>query len=151
MVRYLLDTNVLLRSSDPASPLSAIASRAVISLLAAGHDLYLTAQVLIEFWAVATRPTAANGLGWSTGRTMHEVTDLLAQFRLLPDTADIFPRWRALATAYGVSGKQVHDARLAAVMATHGVSHLLSFNTADFHRYPDVIAIHPLTAAANGS
>lgn len=29
----------------------------------------------------------------------------------------------------------VHDARLAATMLAHGLSHILTFNTADFARY----------------
>jgi predicted nucleic acid-binding protein len=44
---------------------------------------------------------------------------------------------------YGVSGRQVHDARLAAVMEVHGVTHILTFNTDDFRRYPGIISVDP--------
>jgi len=42
-----------------------------------------------------------------------------------------------------VSGRQVHDARLAAVMLAHGVSHVLTFNVEDFRRYPGIVTVNP--------
>jgi len=47
-----------------------------------------------------------------------------------------------------VAGRQVHDAHLAATMLTYGVTRILTFNDADFHRYPDIHAIHPASTAA---
>ncbi len=48
---------------------------------------------------------------------------------------------------YGVSGVQVHDARLVAAMISHGATHILTFNTADFARYaPEgIMAVDPAT------
>jgi predicted nucleic acid-binding protein len=43
----------------------------------------------------------------------------------------------------GVSGVQVHDARLVAAMRVHGVKRILTFNERDFARYADVEAVHP--------
>ncbi len=43
--------------------------------------------------------------------------------------------WRQLVVTYNVSGVQVHDAHLVATMLANGVSHILTFNTADFMRY----------------
>lgn len=47
----------------------------------------------------------------------------------------VYPEWRQLVTTFGVSGVQVHDARLVAIMRVNQISHLLSFNTKDFIRY----------------
>jgi predicted nucleic acid-binding protein len=41
-----------------------------------------------------------------------------------------------------VIGKQVHDARLAAFLNTHGITHLLTFNTNDFKNY-GITAVSP--------
>jgi len=62
----LLDTNVLLPLSDGASAEQSVAEHAVSRLRLRGDHPYITAQNIIEFWAVATRPLDANGLGWST-------------------------------------------------------------------------------------
>ncbi len=52
---YLVDTNVLLRSIQVSYPLHAVAVDSISSLLRQDQELSITAQNLIEFWAVATR------------------------------------------------------------------------------------------------
>ena len=42
---------------------------------------------------------------------------------------------------------QVHDARLAAAMLAHGLTHILTFNADDFRRYPGIVPITPDEAA----
>ena len=46
---------------------------------------------------------------------------------------------------YGVSGVQVHDARLVAAIISHGATHILTFDTVDFARYaPEgIVAVDP--------
>lgn len=44
---------------------------------------------------------------------------------------------------YSVVGVQVHDARLVAAMVVHGVTNLLTLNTADFARYPGINVFDP--------
>lgn len=68
---------------------------------------------------------------------------LLNFFLFLDDTPSVFRYWLALVTAHAVSGKQVHDARLAAVMEAHGVASILTFNTRDFSRYLGLTATDP--------
>ena len=52
-----------------------------------------------------------------------------------------------MADALGVTGKQVHDARLVAVCHVHGVPRLLTFNVGHFLRLsaipPGVVVIDP--------
>ncbi len=62
-MQVLLDTNVLVRLVNVADAAFAVASRAVALLHKNGDTLYVTAQNLIEFRNVATRPVAMNGLG----------------------------------------------------------------------------------------
>jgi hypothetical protein len=53
---------------------------------------------------------------------------------LLPDSLAVHAAWRKLFVTHGVSGVQVHDARLAAAMRVHGVKRTLTFNDRDFAR-----------------
>ncbi len=69
MAKYLLDTNVVLRFSSPSDSQHYLATEAVATLLRQGNECYLTAQILIELWVVATRPVNVNGLGWSAEQT----------------------------------------------------------------------------------
>jgi predicted nucleic acid-binding protein len=109
--------------------------------------LRLTAQVLIEFRNVATRPTAVNGLGLTTAAAEAQAAGFEASFPLLGESPDIYPAWKALVAGLGVVGKQVHDARLVAVCHAHGVTHLLTFNAGHFARManygPRLVVVDP--------
>ena len=62
---------------------------------------------------------------------------------LLPDTDAIFKEWEQLVTQHQVQGKQVYDARLVASMIVHDLTHVLTFNTADFKRFTAITAVNP--------
>ena len=139
MARYLVDTNVLLRSAAPTSAHYASATEAIRRLRSRGERPLLAPQVIMEFWAVTTRPKEVNGYGWSASVAAANVAALLARFPLLPETPAVFDEWLRLVSHHGVIGKQAHDARLVAILNTHGVSHLLTFNVGDFQRYGIVV------------
>ncbi|HMD21501.1 MAG TPA: PIN domain-containing protein [Alloacidobacterium sp.] len=105
--------------------------------------LYFTHQNIAELWNVLTRPLAHNGFGLSKADAEKEVQAIEAGMTLLPDSERVYREWRRIVLDYGVSGTQVHDARLAATMIVHGIRHILTFNAADFRRYDDLIALHP--------
>ena len=132
MARYLLDTNVLLRAVAPKSVHHAAAIEAVKRLLARRDELFLTPQVVVEFWSVATRPVEVNGYGWPAKDAEAKVAELLREFPLLPETPALFAEWLRLVSRHGIIGKQVHNARLAALLNIHGMAHLLTFNVHDF-------------------
>ena len=93
MTQYLLDTNILLRGSDPNSSNYALVRDTVNQIIQQGGNCLITPQVLIEFWVVATRPLDVNGLGWPPQKTHQEINSLLTQFSLLEDTPEIFFHW----------------------------------------------------------
>jgi hypothetical protein len=70
--------------------------------------LHTVPQNVCEFWAVATRPVAANGLGLSVAEALAEVTKFIALFPLSPDTPAVYPEWLRLVGAHHVSGKNAH-------------------------------------------
>ena len=139
----LVDTNILARRSQPDHPMHA-GARVALELLRARQDrLCVATQNLIEFWAVATRPLAANGLGLSPEQAVLELNDFERAFEHLRDTPDVYDIWRRLVQEVGVHGRQVHDAHLAATMLAHGLDQILTFNIPDFQRYPGITALHP--------
>ena len=86
MINYLLDTNLLLRLSDKASPDRALTEQVILKLRINGDLLCITTQNLIEFWAVVTRPPNVNGYGWTTQQAAAEVQYLLKKFLHLADS-----------------------------------------------------------------
>lgn len=140
---YLLDTNILLRSSEPSHPMFSSATTAISLLLKRGEELYITPQNLIEFWNVCTRPKNKNGLGYSITETREEVAQLKTMFPLLLDISAIYPEWERLVSTYEVKGVNVHDARLVAAMLIHNLTHILTFNIEDFRRYVEITPVNP--------
>jgi len=138
-----MDTNVLLRTVNPHDARHPVVDQAITTLLAQGDEIYLTPQVLVEFWGVATRPISVNGFGWQPAFVAGEVQRLLSQFPLLEDNPSIFPHWVQIVSLRGVQGKQVHDARLIAVMQVYNIQHLLTFNGNDFRGYSGIIPVDP--------
>lgn len=57
-----LDTNILTRAAQPNHPLHSDTLNSLERLRRQGEDLIVVPQNLYEFWVVATRPIAANGL-----------------------------------------------------------------------------------------
>lgn len=147
----LVDTNILLRWANPADPQHPVTAQAVRSLLIDGHDVLIVPQNFYEFWAVATRPLTANGLGLGAPECQSELARLRTVFHVLDDRPTLLAEWEALVVAYGCHGRVSFDARLAAAMRTHGVTHLLTFNGTDFQRYPWLTVLDPLNIGAAGS
>ncbi len=143
MTAYLVDTSVAVRRVVRADPLHPVVVRAVRQLRLMGESLLITPQVLMEFHAVATRPTTANGLGLTLARAVEAARRLEAIFPLAPDSAEIYPRWRALVERYGIVGRQVYDARLVAVMQAHGITHILTTNAPHFRRFAEITVVQP--------
>jgi predicted nucleic acid-binding protein len=143
MTRYLLDTNVVLRFANTLDARHSLVVRAIGGLLEQNNECVVTAQVLIEFWVVATRPTTVNGFGWSVEETKASVDRLLYLFPLLEDCSEIFSTWLELVSTNNIKGKQSHDIRLVAVMLAYGVDHLLTFNPNDFAIVSNITVIHP--------
>ncbi len=139
----LVDTNILLRLSQKNHPHSATAFRAVEALLKNQRDLVSFSQNVVEFWAVATRPIEANGLGLTPERVLTELDDLGESGEMLPELP-VHAEWLDLVTKYRVLGKNVHDARLVAAMLVHGIGEILTFNGADFARYAEISVLNPL-------
>jgi predicted nucleic acid-binding protein len=100
---------------------------------------HICAQVLIEYWVVATRPRAVNGLGLSPEQADQEIDLILTFLNILPEPPDVFPRWRQLVAPHKVLGRPAHDARLVAVMQAHGINELITLNSDHFRRYSNLI------------
>ena len=144
---YLVDTNILLRILHRTDPRHAIVRGAARTLRINRHELHATSQNFTEFWNASTRPMHSNGFGLTPQETARLLRIAERLFPLLPDSPAIYPEWRRLVVEYSVSGVQVYDARLAAAMRVHNVSHILTFNISDFARYaPEgIVAVDPTT------
>ena len=140
---YLVDSNILLRWVKPDHSDYRLVVDAIDAIVRQNEVLCYTSQNLGEFWNTCTRPSRPQRIRSFSQEADRRARSFEEKLRLLPDGLAVHDEWRRLLVAYGVSGVQVHDARLAAAMRVHGVRRILTFNDGDFARYPDIEAIHP--------
>ena len=144
-MKALLDTNVLLRHANRSDPRQAAVTHALDELLSRRIELCACAQNNIEFWAVSTRPVGANGLGKEPRALRGELDQVLSGFTIEPDPPSLLDTWLELCSALEVRGRQVYDARLAALMIAARIPTLVTLNADDFARYPGLEVIVPVT------
>ena len=113
-MRVLLDTNMLVSVVQTTHVQHVISRAATRRITAAGHTRCVVPQNLYEFWAIATRPTSANGMGLSTVAAAAEMRRTARSFMLLPNTSAILNAWQGLVVRYNVRGRMAHDTRLVA-------------------------------------
>ena len=140
---YLVDTNILLRLVQPDSPEYGTIRQCTDRLWERGADLFYTSQNLAEFWNVCTRPADRNGFGFSVAETDERATLIESKFSFAPDSEATHQEWRRIVVAAGVSGIQVHDARMVAAMRVHGITNLLTLNAKDFRRFSGIAVLSP--------
>jgi predicted nucleic acid-binding protein len=128
----LLDTNLLGRITDSNDPQGPTARHAMHALLGRGERLVIVPQNLYEFWAVATRTEAANGLGLTIEQTSQWLKFFQRRFTLIREHEGLLPRWHDLVRAHAIRSFRAHDVRLVAAMQCYGITRLLTFNGRDF-------------------
>jgi predicted nucleic acid-binding protein len=150
-MKVLIDTNLIIRLSNPSpEPSSEVAQQSIDLLRKQGFDLTLVPQVIYEFWAVATRPLSANGLGMVQQEAKESIVNFTDLFSIDRDERGIYQHWMALIDKYDISGKTTHDARLVAAMVRHRIDRLLTFNAAHFARFDEIEVWTPEAVVAGG-
>lgn len=142
-MRVLCDTNLLVRAVSQDDPDHSTALDAIAQLKVSNRTPVLVPQYLYEFYAVATRPAATNGIGVTPHKAIGLIDDFIGLMPLLRDERTVFDHWLSLMTDHEVEGKQTHDARLVAAMDRHGVKHLMTFNAKHFQRYTHLTVWSP--------
>lgn len=133
---YLLDTGILLRLIDVNDVLHPAVRQAVRVLGNHQESLFIATQNMAEFCNVATRPVANNGLGLSPIEAIELLEDDIEPIcSIIAEPAVVYGELKRLVTKYDVVGKQVHDARLVAMMLVWQIENVLTLNERDFRRY----------------
>ncbi len=133
---YLLDTGILLRLVNAQDRLHSTVRLAVELIGAKNEEVFTTSQNIAEFWNVATRPIADNGLGLLVGAMVGLLEQIVEPVcGMLTEHPATYQELKHLGAKYQFRGKQIHDARIAAQMLCWKIDNILTLNDRDFHRY----------------
>ncbi len=146
MRQLLLDSNILLRAANSADTKHLLVLDLLQQFTNEGQTLCITPQCLYEYYTVATRSVAKNGLGISSDEARQDINDFLQLFVLISDTESTLAKWLDLLASYDVRGINAHDAHIVASMLTQHISRLLTFNIKDFNIYSEIQVIDPMGA-----
>jgi toxin-antitoxin system PIN domain toxin len=137
-----VDTNVLVYALDADAPQHAAAR----ALLEAGRDpantLYVTQQILGEFYAIVTNPRRV-ARPRPAAEAIAAISDLLAYVHVLPAPARAVDLWLDLLRRHPVTGGDVFDLQIVATMQANGVPRIYTFNTGDFGVFSELSVVTP--------
>jgi predicted nucleic acid-binding protein len=142
---WFVDTNVLVYATDPQSPWHTRATEVLNRARQEGIELVISPQILREYLAIATRPSAGEP---RVAAALENVRTFEQELKVVEDGLATVAQLFDLVERYVVAGKQVHDANLVSTMLLHGVRQILTHNVGDFARFSDLVAIVPLVPTA---
>lgn len=135
----LLDTSILVRLANASDPAFTRTIQFVEALRQSGVALSIAPQIVIEFRNAFTRPVAVNGLGFNAATADSQIAQFESLFGLISESPTIYPAWKSLVQAASITGKQVHDARIAAICEVNKIEQLATYNSRHFTRFATLL------------
>ncbi|MBX3094971.1 MAG: PIN domain-containing protein [Cryobacterium sp.] len=131
-----VDTNVLVYAFFSDSPFHDAATRAVQGLAESPVPWAIPWPCIHEFYGVVTNPKIFD-TPKLPARARSQINEWLRSpsLQLLAETPQHWSLLQELLSGGGVAGPAVHDARIAALCLTHGVTELLTQDR-DFSKFP---------------
>lgn len=144
---FVVDTNVLVYAADSGVPEHA-RCRALVEQWRRRHGAwFLTWGIAYEFLRVVTHPRVMRQ-PW----TMEAGVGFLAALQDSPGLTFLVPTSRhtavleeVVADVPALAGNIIHDTQTAVLMREHGIRRICTRDT-DFHRFPFLEPVDPLTA-----
>jgi predicted nucleic acid-binding protein len=137
-----IDTNVLVYANRTGSPHHPDAVELLARAEAHGTRLWISGQVIREYLSVVTRSQGVF-VALPMARALERARFFAQRFWMAEDGRSVRATLLSLLASHPIAGRQVHDANLVATMLAHGITHLLTFNTADFRRFGGLVTIEP--------
>lgn len=140
----VLDANVLIYAVNADAPQHA-ASRA---LLDAASDpsvtLYVTSQILCEFYSLITNPRRVAVVS-SSAEALSIISAMLALpgLYVLPTPARAVAGWVQLLQRRPVTGADVFDLQIVATMQANGIQRIYTYNNDDFKVFSELAVSIP--------
>jgi predicted nucleic acid-binding protein len=138
----VVDANVLAYALDVSAPQHA-ATRA---LLEAGRNrsatLYVTLQILCEFYSVVTNPRRVLKPR-AAAEVLSAIVGMMRFLELLPIPTHTAPIWLELLGQHPVIGADVFDLQIVASMQANGVGRIYTFNADDFASVANITVAVP--------
>jgi predicted nucleic acid-binding protein len=131
-----LDTNILVYLANEDFPFHSEVL-AKFKAISAGHEIWISRQVLREYAMVMTREGLVEK-PLSPEEVVEDIKQWSACLRVADETISVTDALLSLITKYNIKGKKVHDANIAATMKVNGIKKLFTVNVKDFSQIEDL-------------
>jgi len=101
-------------------------------------ELCITFQIAREFLVILTRGNVFES-NFTVDEALIELESILLSMSLLDENNRSFQCLLELISRYEVKGKKIHDTNIVALMITHGIKRLMTYNINDFIRFNEIV------------
>jgi len=143
---FVVDTNVLIYSADPDSDLHLPCRRCLEIWREQTSPWYVSWNICYEFLRLCTHPRIFRR-PWTLAQGWRFLESILAS----PSVSVLLPTERhtevlieVIGEVSHLRGNILHDAHTAVLMREHGIKQIYTRDS-DFHRFPFLTVIDPLT------
>jgi predicted nucleic acid-binding protein len=136
--RCMVDTNVLVYITVKSNPWYQGARLYLNGLFNDGFELCITSQIMREYLVCLTRGIIFTQK-FTSEQALNELDAVLSVFTLLEDAEETFSHLCSLIRKYQIQGKAIHDANIVAVMISHRIKRLATYNIDDFRRFNEIV------------
>jgi predicted nucleic acid-binding protein len=139
----VVDANILIYALDADAPQHVVCR----TLLEAAQGeapttLYVTAQILCEFYSIVTNARRVPKPR-SSADALTAISDMLGFLRVLPVPVAAIDEVMALRRRRPVSGGDIFDLKIVATMKLNGILRIYTFNTDDFKPFSEIESLIP--------
>jgi uncharacterized protein len=138
----IVDTNILVYALDTAAPQHVAARTLLEAARTEATTLYVTSQILCEFYSVMTNPRRVARPRTAT-EAMTVLSDMLTFLHVLPVPASTVDRLLDLLRRRPVTGSDVFDLHIIAAMQANGIGRIYTFNAGDFEVFSELSIVTP--------
>lgn len=137
-----IDANILIHATfeDFDKPKHLKSLKMLDSFADSGVIIYITPQILREFFAISTNSTIFKK-PLSNKQAVKKIKEFLDYFRLASETDTTIQSLLHLLEKYGTLRQKVHDMNIVATMLDNDIRHLMTFNGKDFKDIKEIALV----------
>lgn len=140
----IVDANILVYAVNAAAPQHAASRSLLEAALDPAVSLYVTSQIICEFYSLITN-LKRTAMAWSSTEAVQSISELLASpgLKVLPAPTQAVAGLMELLKRSAVTGSDVFDLQIVATMQANNIRRIYTFNTGDFQKFPELTVITP--------
>lgn len=140
----VLDANILIYAVNTDAPQHAAARRLLEAALDPTATLYVTLQILCEFYSVVTSPRRIVR-AFTAAEATQMIMDLteLPGWRILSTSVLAAQKLAELLKRHPVTAADIFDLQIVATMQANSIGRIYTFNADDFQVFPELTVVTP--------